>query len=251
MKTSRRTLLASGLALPWTAATADIGLPVYTYHRKPPYLTEQGERAGLFPELTQLLGTLVPDLGLHLSYLPRLRIDAMLATQQLNGLVLGVSPLWFGPRERVRNLWTPVLMQDADLLISRREAPVRYTGPASLQGRRLALPRGYIVPGVNEAIASGRIKGESTETETLALAMLMLGRVDAAVVTRNTLEALLSQNPAWRTQVHVSTPPLGSHNLHIMVPRPLATLHPRLSQAVGTLVGMAEWSALRRRYLAA
>ncbi len=229
---------------------ADSGLPLYTYHRKPPYLDENDDRVGLFPELTHLLGSLLPGLSLHLRYLPRLRIDALLATEQLNGLVLGVSPLWFGQQERERNLWTPMLMQDADLLISRRDAPVRYAGPASLHGRRLALPRGYIVPGVNEAIAAGLIKGQSTDTETLALAMLMQGRVDAALVTRNTLQALLSNKPEWRAQVHVDTPPLGSYDLHIMVPRSLAALHLRLNKAVGKLLTMPEWAGLRRRYLA-
>jgi polar amino acid transport system substrate-binding protein len=248
---SRRQMLLCAAALTAVVPAHASGQPLrlYSYHLKPPFLLDDRARKGLYPELIPLLALGLPQRQLSLSYVPRKRLDALMEHEQLDGAVLGVSPLWFSPKERQRNLWTPPLLSDADLLVSRRDAPLRYSGPASLFGRRVALPRGYLVPGLNEAMAAGQIAGEQPESETSALAMLMHGRVEAAVLTQRTLQALLLAQPGWQQQLHLQEAPLGRFELCILVPERLADLHAPLSDAVRWLTRSPAWAALLRRHL--
>lgn len=149
---TRRRLLwkdvASGLGPALAGVPLAVGasiqtLPLYAYHLKPPYLSDLQRREGLYFDFAEMLSLRAPGLRFRTEYLPRRRLDQELAAGRLDGLVLGVHPTWFRDPERRIHLWSPPFMHDADVVVSRQEQPVIYTGPASLTGLRLALPRGY------------------------------------------------------------------------------------------------------------
>jgi polar amino acid transport system substrate-binding protein len=236
-------LLASfGYAAARPSPAAD-ALALFSYHLKPPFVLDERARTGLYPELLPLLAR---HLGrpLTLSYLPRLRLLELLAHQRLPGAVLGVSPLWFEPSPILR--WTPPLLEDADLLVSRRTLPI---AAAQLVGRRLALPRGYRVPSLQDDLRAGRIAVSEPDTEPSALAMLLHGRVDAALLTLRTLQALLRDRPDWRAQLHVDADPVGRYELGILVPPALEGEHGAVSMAVRRLRRDPAYPALLRTHL--
>lgn len=235
------------LALPQDARPR---LPVYAYHLKPPFLLDKQGRRGLYPAMLALLQERLPAWHLELQYLPRRRLDAMLDQRQLDGLVMAVSPAWFAPEVREQCRWTVALLDDADVLVSRRDAPVRYAGPQSLYGLRVALPRGYLVPGVNEAIAAGLIAGTEPETELSALAMLLRGHVQVAVVTELTYRAWLMQNPEQGPRLSIDAPPLGRFDMGLLVPPLLLPLFDSLDEAVRRVRASPSWPALLRAELA-
>lgn len=239
----RRALLGLAAGLAAAPARSRSTLQLYSYHLKPPYLFDDKARQGLWPSLLPLLEQRLRR-PLRLSFLPRLRIVELLDANRLDGLVLGVSPLWFERSERYR--WTPPLLDDADLLLSHRELPLSAAG---LQGRRLALPRGYRIPSLQLRIDAGDIGVEEPDSERSALAMLLHRRVDAAVLTEQTLRALLKDRPTWREALRVDPRPLGRYQLGLLVPPALEAEHGALSEALRQLQHDPAWAGLQRRFL--
>ncbi|MBB5203522.1 polar amino acid transport system substrate-binding protein [Inhella inkyongensis] len=237
---------AGGVALaqPDPAPASRPILRIYAYHLKPPFLLDKAGRRGLYPALVALLQEHLPQWKLELSYLPRKRLDLLLEAGQLDGAVIGVSPLWFSPEVRAANAWTNALLEDADLLISLRSRPISFAGPKSLRGIRLALPRGYLVPGVNQAIAAGDIQRTEPESEVNAMAMLVRGHADAVVVTELTYRAWLLDNPSWINRLVHDVPPLGRFELGLLVPPRLAGSLQALNEAVSRTRRSRAWEAL-------
>ncbi|MBH9551502.1 substrate-binding periplasmic protein [Inhella gelatinilytica] len=239
---SRRTCLGSLSLLGWAPLTASAAedTVLYSYHLKPPYL-DLTRKEGLYYELADLLSLRVPGLRCRVEYLPRRRLEADLVAGRLRGAILGVHPTWFRDAERSRYLWTPPVMRDADVVVSRHDHPVAYTGPDSLVGVRMALPRGYYYAGIEELVQAGRIPREESESDETALMMLSLGRADATVITRRTLYTLLARRPGLRGRFHVAPKPHDEYERHILVPHDQPALHKQLSEGVALLARDPAW----------
>ncbi len=243
---SRRTLLH----LPWAAlpctAWADAEpqtVRLFAYHLKPPYMTHLARQEGLYFDFAAMLTLRAPRLRFRTEYLPRRRLDQELAADRLDGGALGVNPHWFRDPDRQLYLWSPPFMRDADVVVSRHEQPVSYSGPNSLVGMRLALPRGYFYAGINPLVAEGRIQREDSESEETALMMLSLGRADASIITRRTLYAVLAQRPGLRDRFHVAAQPHDEYERHLLLPRRYAALHAVVSEAIAILVRDPAWQS--------
>ena len=235
----RHTLGAlAALSLP---ARASPDVVLYSYHLKPPYLEHLGRRQGLYFELADLLSLKVPGMRFRTEYVPRRRLEADLIAGRLTGVVVGVHPSWFKDSDRSHYLWTPALMRDADVVVSRHEKPISYTGPESLLGVRMALPRGYYYFGVDELVRAGRISREDSESEETALMMLTLGRAEATIITRRTLYTLLARRPGLRGRLHVASQPHDDYERFILVPKDQPALHKALSEAVLQLAKDPAW----------
>jgi len=223
------------------AATPGESVRLFAYHLKPPFLNNLATRDGLYFDFAELLSLRAPGLRFHTEYLPRRRLDQELAAGRLDGLVLGVHPTWFRDHERKLYLWSPPFMRDADVVVSRHEKPITYSGPESLIGMHLALPRGYYYLGVDELVRSGAIHRVDSESEETALMMMSLGRADASIITRRTLYALLAKRPGLRGKFHVAAQAHDEFDRHILVPRELAALHKPVSDAGALLVRDPAW----------
>lgn len=245
-RTSLRECLAAGLGLalachPKAGSASVQTLPLYAYHLKPPFLSDLQRREGLYYEFAEMLSLRTPGLRFRTEYLPRRRLDQELDAGRLDGLVLGVHPTWFRDPERRIHLWSPPFMHDADVVISRQERPVIYTGPASLAGLRLALPRGYYYAGINELVAEGRALRFDSESEETALMMLSLERADASVITRRTLYALLARRPGLRGRFFIAELAHDEFDRHLLIPRRFADLHVTINNAVAALARDPAW----------
>jgi len=236
-----RRLFLSSLALTPVLAQASEEVKLYAYHLKVPYMDHLGRQEGLYFDLAELLTLRIPGLRFRTQYLPRRRLEADLQAGRLDGLVIGVHPTWFKDKERTRYLWSPPLMRDADVVVSRHDKPVAYSGPESLAGLRLALPRGYYYFGVDELVQEGRIQREDSESEETALMMLSLGRADATITTRRTLYVLLSRRPGLRGQFHVAAQPHDEFERYILIPPHKAHLHKPVSEALLLLARDPAW----------
>ncbi len=235
-----RRLFLSTLTLPLLAQAAE-EVTLYAYHLKVPYMHHLGHQEGLYFDLAELLTLRIPGLRFRVQYLPRRRLEADLVAGRLNGLVVGVHPSWFKDKERTHYLWSPPLMRDADVVVSRHDKPISYSGPESLVGLRVALPRGYYYFGVDELVREGRIHREDSESEETALIMLSLGRADATITTRRTLYALLAQRPGLRGKFHVAAQPHDEYERFILIPPGQAHLHKPVSEAVLQLARDPAW----------
>jgi len=92
---------------PFVAAGKKILVPIYVYHLKPPYIIEIENETGLYYDFSRYLSLKSEKYEFHTIYLPRKRIDIYLERNILDGILLGVNPIWFQDKARKKYLWSP------------------------------------------------------------------------------------------------------------------------------------------------
>ena len=85
----------------------------------------------------------------HTVFLPRKRLDRYLSNNKLDGLVIGVNPIWFNDSSETLYLWSDSFYQDRDLVISSAKKPIEYQYPNSLLNKRIAGVRGFKYFGID------------------------------------------------------------------------------------------------------
>ena len=66
---------------------------LYTYHNKPPFIVDLEAKTGLDYDLAAYLSKRDPVNNYRTAYVPRRRLDRMIETGELDGVVIGVNPL--------------------------------------------------------------------------------------------------------------------------------------------------------------
>ena len=64
-------------------------------------------------------------------FVPRKRINRLLAAGKLDGMVLGVNPNWFGDPQKQKYLWSSPIMYDTDEFVSHADQAFEYIHPVS------------------------------------------------------------------------------------------------------------------------
>lgn len=239
-------LLLIALACLWSVRADEVVL--YAYHLKPPYIVDAEQGVGLYYDLARYLNERIGEHRFTTVYLPRRRLETELEQGRLKGLVLGVNPLWFKDESHTRYLWSPAFMNDEDVVVSRSEQPLRYEGPDSLVGLRVGLPTGYYYYGVDELVKAGRIERDDAVSEGANLGKLMLGRVDAIIISRPTLDYYLRHHADWSGRFYVAAKPHDRFDRFVLVPKNYADLLPDLNAALGGILRDPVWRAQREIY---
>ena len=242
MRVLRRVLIWLVLLAPgWAAATEVI---LYAYHLKPPYIVDREKGVGLYYDLARYLNEHVPGYTFRTVYLPRRRLEHDLELGRLNGLVVGVNPNWFKDEARTRYMWTPPILHDDDIVVSLKTRPVKYEGPESLVGKHVGLAMGYYYFGVDELVRANRVRRDDAISEEASLEKLLRERVDAAIVTRRTLDFLLRRHPDWQGRFYVAHTPHDSFDRMVLVPKEFGYLMPDLNAALGPILHDPEWQGM-------
>ncbi|MCP5155571.1 MAG: hypothetical protein H6983_15480 [Ectothiorhodospiraceae bacterium] len=202
-------LVTRALVAPAQPAGEVIG--VLTYHNHAPFIT--GDATGLTHELMARLRAAAPaGLELELRPTPRARLDVLLAdwvqgrcaseTARCDDrwVLVWVNPRWgFGDSAMTRFQWLP-LMEDANVVVSRRSRRVEYAGPESLVGLRLGAIRGHRYVGVDPLVEAGRIERLDGERERSNLLMLLQGRIDVTVLPLSSVRHYLEHDPVMASR---------------------------------------------------
>lgn len=236
------------LAMSCAAHAAAAEFILYAYHLKPPYIVDRDKEVGIYYDLARLLTNRIPGHTFKTVYLPRRRLEHDLQLGRLHGMVIGVNPSWFKDESRTRYLWSPSFLHDNDVVVSAAARPLRYDGPESLVGLHIGLSMGYYYFGVDELIRAGRLQRDDAINEETSLDKLMRGRVDAAIVTRRTLDYLVRRRPQWKNQFHSARVPHDSYDRMLLIPREFAAIVPDLNAVLGPIAHDAEWLKLISRY---
>jgi polar amino acid transport system substrate-binding protein len=231
--------------LGWLAAPSGAAeIMLYAYHLKPPYLIDRDRQTGIYYDLARYLNARIPGHTFKTAYLPRRRLEYELEMGHLNGLVVGVNPAWFKDESRTRYMWSPPFMRDQDVVVSLASAPVAYEGPESLVGHHVGLSMGYYYFGVDELVRAGRIRRDDAVNEEASLEKLALQRIDAAIVTRRTLDFLYKRKPGWQHLFSVAKKPHDDFERMVLIPRELSFIAPELDAALGPILHDPEWVRL-------
>ncbi|MDO8303937.1 MAG: hypothetical protein Q7T18_11915, partial [Sedimentisphaerales bacterium] len=105
---------------------------------------------GLDHDTTRYFNSHTEEFQFSLVYLPRKRLDLLIERDALDGIVIGVNPVWFGDKDEKKYLWTSTFLTDANEVISTKEKAFEYTGLDSLKGMRVGMVLGHYYAGLNE-----------------------------------------------------------------------------------------------------
>jgi polar amino acid transport system substrate-binding protein len=220
---------------------------LYTYHNKPPFVVDEELGIGLYYDLAQYLSDKDPLHTYQTNYIPRKRLDRMIEMASLDGVIIGVSPVWFDDVKQTRFLWLPSIYADRDEFVSLNTSPFEFTGPESLMGKILAGVAGYYYFGVNEAIDRRLVSRIDTIGELQVLELITLGRADFGIVSKSVFTYLNSIDDLPDV-FHLSE---QSHNVFL---RRAFTLHQHI-ETYKSMLPLLEsldddptWQAIRAKY---
>lgn len=235
------------LPVPGRAAAAQ-EVPVYDYHLKPPFLLDTDATRGLDADLVAYLNRKGGPFRFVLHYVPRNRLNRMIEHKLLDGLVVGVNPVWFGDRDEQRYFWSPSYLTDEDIVVSRKAQPVEYRKPESLLGLRVGLPAGFYYAGISELAAAGKLVREDGRNEETNLRKLAAGRLDVTIVSRSTYTYLLARYPEWREELFVAAHPEDRFERRFLIPRSMGRVHAHLQKVLMDVGRDPEWQRILGRY---
>lgn len=215
-------------------------IPVYSYHLKPPLVIDIEKQEGLYFDFVRYLNERSEKYRFTLVSIPRKRIERMLEDKTFDGVLLGVNPTWFKDKQETQYLWTAKVFTDRDEIVSLRSSPYEFANAESLKGRVVGGVRGFYYFGINEMVAKDLILRVDTTKETDLFNMLLLKRVDVAVISRSTFDYLIKINQ-WHDKFHLSKKPHDIFDRRILVPKAEKSTYKELTHIVNQLQFDKSW----------
>ncbi len=241
------------LVLAWVPLVCPAAMPgedtifAYAYDLKPPLIVDQDQGIGLYYDFAVYVNQKLRREALRTEYMPRKRLDIMLASPGFKGIVIGANPIWFGDSDRKKYLWTAPLMHDRDEVASRTDRPIDYEGPASLHGLVIGLPRGNYYFGIDEDVKLGLIVREDTDSELQNLQKLERGRIAATIVSHSMLD-YLGKVEGWHPAIHLSPKPHDEFDRDVMVPLQQRDVYSWLEPLMEKMPSDPDWQKMAAKY---
>ncbi|GAA6205041.1 transporter substrate-binding domain-containing protein [Thalassotalea sp. SU-HH00458] len=222
-------------------------MTVYTYQEKPPLVTNATKKQGMYYDFTRRLNTISAKYRFEIVTIPRKRIERMLASNTLDGILLGVNPVWFSDKEELKYHWTPRIFSDRDEIVSLIQQSIEFIKPQSLEGKVFGGVRGFYYYGISELIAKQRIIEVNTAHEVDLFSMLLNQRIDVAVISRSTFDHMLKKNP-WKNKFHLSKKPHDIYDRRILVPLKYSEVYQHIAPIIEDLQFDKAWQNHLKSY---
>jgi polar amino acid transport system substrate-binding protein len=221
---------------------------VYTYHDKPPYFMHSNKNnqpvgtseAGIFLDFVNYLNTQQNNNWYELHFMPRLRLENLLNDGELDGIIIGVNPLWFKDKEQKKFLWTSAIMNDRDIFLVNDESSINFNKPEEFIGLTFVLARGSYYKGITELAKQEKIKMSVTNSAQQNLDMLSHHRADVTIMSELTANYFFN-NQYPRDQFRILTTPHDIFERMILIPSSQKHLHQELSTIVKTAASDKAW----------
>jgi polar amino acid transport system substrate-binding protein len=175
-------LLAGGAAL-----RAQTDVTVYSYNDRAPFIIDKDKKDGLEYRLCEWLTKASGKYRFTLKVVPAGEAKTLVEKNELKGILLGVNKVWFPETVRAANLWTLPILWDRNQVVALQGSKFEYTGPASLEGKKLAGVKNFAYPAITAAVTAGKIVRTDYATEINALEMVSAGKAEVAIVSEWTL----------------------------------------------------------------
>lgn len=224
-----------------TSVAAKEVIKVYTYHLKPPFVVREATHDGLYFDALDYFNKKSNQYQFELHYLPRRRLDLMVNAGTLDGVVIGVNPIWFDDKQERRYLWTGTLLHDVDEVISTKKKAFEYTGLESLAGLRVGLVLGYYYFGVSEMASAGKLLRDDASSEDHNFKKLLANRIDVAIISRSNHDFVLKHQPELRGQFFISAKPHDQYERRLMLPLHMFKVHQALTAIVAQMPSDPVW----------
>ncbi len=231
----------------WQAAAKEV-IKVYTYHLKPPFVVREATKSGLYFDALSYFNKKNGSYQFELRYLPRRRLDLLVNEGKLDGLVIGVNPIWFDDQHEKRYLWTTPLIHDVDEIVSTKSRAFEYAGLNSLAGLRVGLVLGYYYFGVSEMALANQIKRDDASSEDHNFKKLLADRIDVAIISRSNHDFVMKHQPELRGQFYLSAKPHDSYDRRILLPMNFVKVHRVLNPILQQMHHDSAWMEILASY---
>ena len=213
---------------------------IYTYHVKPPLVIKTAKSEGMYYDFTKRLNSMSAKYHFEMVSVPRKRVERMLANGTLNGILLGVNPVWFADKTETKYLWTPRVFSDRDEIVSLISQSIEFIKPQSLQGKVFGGVRGFYYFGINELIDNKIVTRVNTAHEVDLFSMLLNNRIEAAVISRSTFDYMIKKNQ-WQNKFHLSKKPHDIYDRRILIPHEYAEIYQHIAPIIEDLQFDQSW----------
>lgn len=239
--------LASLIFSPLVTAGEKTLVPIYVYHLKPPYILNIENETGLYYDFSRYLSLKSEKYEFHTLYLPRKRVDIYLKKGILNGILLGVNPIWFKDKARKKYLWTSPIFHDQDEVVSLAAAPFEYLGPKSLINKSLGGVLGFYYFGIDPLVSQGKIRRANAHSEESVLKMILSNRVDVGIVSHSTFR-YLSIKGNWEGKFHLSLKPHDVFTRNILIPHKDKAIYDHIEPLLINIKDDPDWQLILKQY---
>ena len=229
------------------SAEEKVDVDVYVYHLQPPFIVNSQTRTGLYYDFATYLNSKSTKFHFDIVFVPRKRVGNMLDDDRLNGILLGVSPVWFQDKMETKFLWTKSVHEDQDEIVSLVDNPIEYTGAESLTGKILGGVRGFYYYGISEKVTEGKIARYDTIGEDEVLQMVLLKRVDFGIISRSTLSYLVEAKN-WQDTFYLSKQPHDKYQRRVLVPYPQKAVFDEIAPIVNKIAEDPKWQQTLLKY---
>ncbi len=228
----------------WAAQVVD----VWTFYPAPPFQTDAVSGAGLNADFVSYLNkALAGQYELRLAFLPRARLNMMLANGA-HAVVLFAPSIIFGGPKGARYLWSVPLFSDRQELVSRRNQPFEFAGPVSLVGGRFGTMLGHVYPQIAKEMESGQIQSNQATSEESLVNMLMANRVDVITMPNSTVRYFMQANPAFRDAAVLSKQNLGEFDRHLVFQRGMESVRDDVDRVLRNMSTDPVWITTLAKY---
>lgn len=206
---------------------------VYTYHEKPPYFIHenkitQSTQHGIYQDFVNYLNAEQSNIRYELRFMPRLRLESQLTKEKLDGIIIGVNPLWFKDKEQTKYLWTNAIMKDKDMFLVNSESNINFSKTEEFIGLTFVLARGSYYKGITELAKQKKIKMSVTNNAQQNLDMLSHHRADVTIMSELTANYFFNKEYP-REKFRILSTPHDTFERMILIPRSQKHLHQELS----------------------
>ena len=191
---------------------------VYAYHLKPPFIVNLDKEKGLYYDFSKYMNSRLTGYHFTTVFIPKKRIENYLKKKEMDGILIGVNPLWYGDKDETKYLWTSKIYSDQDEIVSLIKLSFVYNGPESLIGKRLGGVLGFFYHSIGDLVDKGKIYRDDAISEEAVIKKIFSGRVDVGIVSRSTLNYFIERIPEWQGKFFVSPKPHDVFDRRILVP---------------------------------
>ncbi|WP_448565872.1 substrate-binding periplasmic protein [Thalassotalea ganghwensis] len=238
----KATLFFILISITWLSQAKEL-VNVYVYHLKPPFVVDLVKQQGLYFDFSRYLNEVAPNYDFHTIFVPRKRITLMLEQGKLDGMLLGVNPVWFKDKEESKYLWSDKILVDRDDFVSLKESPFEYNNPQSLRDKILGGVRGFYYRGINELVEKNELVRVDTVGEDALLHMLLNKRIDTAIISQSAFK-YITQDKALRGKFHLSEKPHDQFSRRVLFPKNLQSLYQELLPKINAMYDDSQWQKM-------
>jgi len=220
---------------------------VYVYHQQPPYIIDFDKQMGLYFDFVKRLNTLSDSYRFEVTFIPRKRVELMLGSHSMDGILLGVNPKWFKDKQETKYLWSSAIFNDSDEVVSLKNKGIEFTNPESLTGMVVGGVRGFYYYGINELVTAKKVKRIDTVNEPNLFTMLLKERVDVTIISKLTFHYMVKKN-GWKNDFYLSAIPHDIYERRILVPRNMKKTFQPLQRLIDKIKKEESWQKNISRY---